>query len=54
MVPIRGGRVASSIEAAISVNPAAATGSTVGASSPIWAAAACVLGRSVVGASTPI
>jgi hypothetical protein len=41
MVPIRGGRAAPLVEAAISVDPAAATtGSTVGASAPIWAAVA--------------
>jgi hypothetical protein len=54
MVPIRGGGVASPLEAAISVDPVAATGSTVGASAPIWAAAACVLAQSAVSASAAI
>jgi hypothetical protein len=54
MVPIRGGRAAPPVEAAISVDPAAATRSTVGASAPICAAAACILARSAVGASAPI
>jgi hypothetical protein len=54
MVPIRGGRVAPPVEAAISVDPVAAAGSTVGASTPVWAAAACALAQSVVSASAPI
>jgi hypothetical protein len=35
MVPIRGGRATPPVEAAICVDPAAATGSTVGVSAPI-------------------
>jgi hypothetical protein len=54
MVPIRGVRAAPPVEATISVDPAAATGGTVDVSSPIWAAAACVLAQSTVGASVPI
>lgn len=41
MVPIRGGRTAPPVEAAISVDSVAAAGSTAGASTPVWAAAAC-------------
>jgi predicted phosphoribosyltransferase len=66
---IRGGRVAPPIEATISVDPGAATESTVGASVsvwlaatesiiaasvPVWAAAVCVLAWSTVDASAPI
>jgi hypothetical protein len=49
MLPIRGGRVAPPVEAAISVDSVAAAGSTAGVSTPVWAAAACA-----VSASAPI
>jgi hypothetical protein len=54
MVPIRGGRVAPPVEAAISVDSVAAAGNTAGVSKPVWATAACALAWSTVGASAPI
>jgi hypothetical protein len=49
MVSIRGGRITSPVEAAISVDPAAPTGSTPGAFAPVWVAAARILVWSVIG-----
>jgi hypothetical protein len=54
MIPIRGGRAAPPVEAAIFVDSVTAAGSTVGVSTPVWAAAACALARSAVSASAPI
>jgi hypothetical protein len=54
MVPIRGGRAAPPVEAVISIDSVAATGSTAGVSTPVWAAAACALAQTAVGVSTPI
>jgi hypothetical protein len=54
MVPIRGGRVALPVEAAISINPVATTGSTVSAFAPVWDVVACVLTQSAVVTSAPI
>jgi hypothetical protein len=54
MVSIRGGRVASPVEAAISIDSVAAAGSSAGVSTPVWAAAAGALARSAVSTSMPI
>jgi hypothetical protein len=51
---IRGGRVALPVEAAISINPVATTGSTVGAFAPVWDVVTCVLTQSAVVTSAPI